>query len=245
VYAFLGAVFAMAVVKHGFGGLGANWLNPAAGAWLFVRFSWPWVFSGALEGSPLINGGFFFPDQVSSLDTSLRLFLNNMVFNPVGAVLPAGYIDLFKSSSPGIIADRGVLGLLLGSIFIISTQVNRVWAPLAYLSVFALCTRFFGALSQGYYWQGDVLFGLLTGGTLAAAFILNADPSVSPKSSPGILAVSLVSGFLGALFRWLGSEPYGVFFSAALLNAALPLVRDFENKKLYEKQKNPRREGRG
>jgi electron transport complex protein RnfD len=52
IYAAMGAVFAMAVVKHSFGGLGANWMNPAIGGWLFVRFSWSSVFNKALELSP-------------------------------------------------------------------------------------------------------------------------------------------------------------------------------------------------
>jgi electron transport complex protein RnfD len=38
-YAVMGALFAIIVVKHSFGGLGSNWMNPALGGWLFVRFS--------------------------------------------------------------------------------------------------------------------------------------------------------------------------------------------------------------
>ena len=53
LYAAAGAVFAIAVIKHSFGGLGSNWLNPAAGAWLFILFSWSPQFNSALEGSPL------------------------------------------------------------------------------------------------------------------------------------------------------------------------------------------------
>jgi len=40
VFVFLGTAFAIIVVKYSFGGLGSNWLNPALGGWLFIRFSW-------------------------------------------------------------------------------------------------------------------------------------------------------------------------------------------------------------
>ncbi|MDR1901607.1 MAG: RnfABCDGE type electron transport complex subunit D [Treponema sp.] len=240
IYAVMGAVFAMTVVKHSFGGLGANWLNPAVGAWLFVRFSWPQVFLNALEGSPLLNiqaGENFLPVPASALDTAVRSFLNNMLFNPFGAMLPGGYIDLFQSSSPGIIADRGVLGLLLGSLFIISSQVSRAWASLAYLAVFGLVTRISGALvSGGQFWQGNVLFYLLSGGTLAAAFILIADTVSSPKSSWGILLAAVLSGFLSGLFRCLGAEPYGAIYAVGLFNAFLPLIRKIENRIFYGKR---------
>lgn len=38
------AVFAIAVVKMTFGGLGRNWMNPALGGRVFVMFSWPVFF---------------------------------------------------------------------------------------------------------------------------------------------------------------------------------------------------------
>jgi electron transport complex protein RnfD len=53
LFAFLGAVFAMLVLKHSFGGLGTNWVNPALGTWLFIRVGWPGAFSDALKDSAL------------------------------------------------------------------------------------------------------------------------------------------------------------------------------------------------
>jgi len=42
----VGAFFAVALVKHGFGGLGSTLFNPAIAAWVFMNMSW-----GALTGS--------------------------------------------------------------------------------------------------------------------------------------------------------------------------------------------------
>jgi len=237
-YAALGAIFAIAVVKHSFGGLGSNWLNPAAGGWVFVRLSWPSLFSRALEGSPLeLPGMASYASMATPLDGAIRTFLNNTIFSLMKIELPGGYIDLFSSPFPGIIADRGVLILLLGTIMITACQVNRSWIPVIYLSVFSILTAFAGALPYGgEFWKGDVISALCTGGTLVAAFFLAADPATSAKSNVYIALTTAAGGVIAFLFRFLGAEPYGVVFAAVLVNALLPMVRIFERRRLYEKQ---------
>ena len=238
-YAALGAVFAVAVVKHSFGGLGSNWLNPAAGGWLFVRLSWPSLFNRALEGSPLEFFGMEADTlaMATPLDGTVRAFLNNTVFSLIRVELPEGYIDLFASPYPGIIADRGVLVLLLGTIIISAYQVNRSWIPAIYLFVFGILTAFVGALPQGgELWKGDVISALCTGGTLVAAFFLAADPATGAKSNGYIALAAAAGGAIAFLFRFYGAEPYGVVFSAVLVNAMLPMIRILEKRRLYEKQ---------
>jgi electron transport complex protein RnfD len=245
-YAAAGAVFAIAVVKHSFGGLGSNWLNPAAGGWLFIRFSWPSSFINALEGSPFsaagesIKGGSYGIDSflaaASPLDDALRSFLNRTFFSLLGAELPAGYIDLFASRFPGIIADRGVFALLLGTLIITASQVNRSWIPAVYLAAFGILVRFAGAISFGSgYWNGDVIFALCSGGTLAAAFFLAADPATAAKSNIGIFLATLAAGCIAFTFRWFGNEPYGAVFAAVIVNAMLPMFRVLESRQLYKK----------
>jgi electron transport complex protein RnfD len=262
VYAGMGAVFAMAVVKHSFGGLGSNWLNPSLGGWLFVRFSWPAAFDRALQGSPLsvlyggiregltdlqgsplgilkISGSGIFSGASSPLDGLVSSFLNSRIFLSLGAELPAGYIDLLVHRAPGIIADRGLLALLLGTVVITAFRVSRSWAPALYLGVFALLVRIFGALPfGGLLWNGDVLFGLFSGGTFAAAFLLAADPATGAKSKGGILVTVVLGAFLSWIFRYQGLESQGAFFAAALVNAATPLIREFERRRFYSQ---PRR----
>jgi electron transport complex protein RnfD len=250
--AFLGAIFAMLVLKHSFGGLGTNWVNPALGAWLFIRFGWPRAFSEALRESSLsvlagsLNRGTLdlqgspmgILNAASSVQGALDVYwttlLNRTIFLFTSSELPGGYIDLLMYSGPGIIADRGLLALLLGTIIITASQVSRFWIPLAYLGVYGLLIRFFGALPfGGGFNAGDILFGLISGGTLAAAFILIADPSTGPKSSPGLLIAAILGGALSFLFRYPGFEPYGAFFAVAMLNALSPLFRYFETRFLF------------
>ena len=262
VYAAAGAVFAMAVVKHSFGGLGSNWLNPAAGGWLFVRFSWPGVFKAALEGSPLsllseslgrgvinLQGsplGILRIDAADlfmasgPLDGTVRSIFNETIFSFLKIELPPGYLDLFASRFPGIIADRGVLLLLVGTIIITSYQVNRAWIPAVFLAVFGVLVRYAGALPYGGdLWNGDVLFALSSGGALAAAFFLAADPATGAKSNGGILLAAVAAGGIAFLFRYFGAEPYGMVYAMLFINAALPLIRIVENRALYERRAAP------
>jgi len=247
-YAALGAVFSMAVIKHSFGGLGANWLNPAAGGWLFIRFSWPAFFTEALQGSPLsaigenIRGSSYTIDSFfvvsSPLGEAFRSFLNRTIFSWLGVELPAGYMDLFASPFPGIIADRGVFILLLGTLIIIASQVNRFWIPAVYLAAFGILVRFAGALPfDSGYWNGDVIYALCSGGTFVAAFFLAADPATSAKSNIGIFFASLAAGCIAFVLRWFGNDPYGAVLTAVFLNSVLPMFKVLESRQLYKRQR--------
>jgi electron transport complex protein RnfD len=258
LFGFLGAAFATAVIKHSYGGLGSNWVNPAAGGWLFIRTAWPSAFNGSLEnsqlvrlavsvkqgledplGSPLsmlkINGW-----QSSPLDSLLSGFFNNTVFSVTGTRLPEGYLSFFSAPGPGIIADRGLFFLVLGTMIFAASRSFRFWVPAAFLVVYSLLLRIFGALPfGGGLWNGDVLFGLLSGGTVAAAFILLTDPATGPKSSPGYLVYVSLTALFAFLFRFSGNEPYGVVQAVLLGNVLVPLIRRLENKLYYEKRRLP------
>jgi electron transport complex protein RnfD len=223
LYVLLGTCFATLLVKFSFGGLGANWVNPALGAWLFLRLSWPSLFS---------LGQGFHPGGGSSLDAVIRGFFNKTIFAFTGAELPSGYVDLFLGlRGEGIIADRGLPLLILGTILLSAVQVSRVWIPAVYLGIYVLLVRTFGALPDGGgIGEGDVLYSLFSGGTLAAAFLLAADPVTGAKSPPGMLAAAVLSASLAFLFRYPGSDHCGAFSAAALVNAVVPLIRRLESR---------------
>jgi electron transport complex protein RnfD len=249
-YAALAAAFAIAVVKHSFGGLGSNWLNPGLGGWLFVRFSWPHVFVKDLAGSPLariasaLDNGSAGPlvppmelanpgrhaGQAGAFE-AVRGFLNSHIFFPLGIEIPAEYTGMLASPYPGIIADRGVFALLCGTILLLAFQAGRAWIPAVFLGVFTLLVRIAGDLPfGGLYGNGDMLFAILSGGTLAGAFILACEPSSSAKSQTGSLCAVILGALLTFVFRYGGGEPYGCFFALALVNALTPLIRSLEGR---------------
>jgi electron transport complex protein RnfD len=188
-----------------------------------------------------------------SLDKALTTGLNNTIFSLTGSELPEGYIDLLFSSAPGIIADRGLMALLLGTILIVSSQVCRFWAAPLVLGVYALLVRVFGPLSPGAgmspgafpgegLGNGDILYALLSGGTIVAAFILVLEPASGAKSALGAALIAVLAGVLTFVFRYQGNELHGAFFAIVLLNTLTPVIRSLERKSFYSS--HPYREGR-
>jgi electron transport complex protein RnfD len=270
VLVFLSSIFAMVIVKYSFGGLGANWVNPAVGAWLFARFSWPAAFEEALKDSPLtvlsalslngqtdphgsplsllaLNGvdlgravsspGAASPAGLNTMGEGVIAFFNRTIFSVLGARLPVEYGSLFTPRFPAIIADRGLLCLLIGTIVIIAFQASRAWLPVVFLLVYALLVRVFGAvLLGGALGNGDIIFGICSGGIIAAVFLINSDPVTAPKSRSGKAAAVVLAAVLSFVFRYAGFEPYGAFFAAALVNVLVPVIRGFESRLLYHKE---------
>jgi len=232
VYVFFGTAFAIIVVKYSFGGLGANWLNPALGGWLFIRFSWPAAFTDSLGEAASVSQMPVSGD-ISRIDNVVTEFFNNTIFSISGVQLPSGYIDLLFFNSPGIIADKGIFALLVGTIIITAIGINRGWVPLVFLAVYGFLIRFAGDLSpdgSGMLWNGDILYGFFSGGTIAAAFILSAEPASSAKLKPGILLTVILGAVLSWFFRYKCMEYSGCFIALVLVNGLTPLIRLIEGK---------------
>jgi len=234
VYAALGTAFAITVVKYSFGGLGSNWLNPALGGWLFIRFSWSAAFKNALDEFSVSE--MVIASDVSPIDNSVTEFLNGSVFSITGVQMPSGYIDLLFNSNNSFITDRGLFALLIGTILITAIGINRGWIPLAFLAVYGFLIRLAGD-SSGILWNGDVLYGFFSGGTIAAAFILAAEPSSSAKLKPGILFSVVLAAVLSWFFRYWCMEYAGCFIALALVNCITPIIRLVEEKIFFNHYK--------
>lgn len=252
-FAAAGAFFGIAVIKLCFGGTAAPWFNPVLGGWLFIRLSWPGSWDAATEAAPVtfistwINEVYAagagspvtilakhgFGGQNGLVITN---FLNKTVFSLIKIELPEGYFDFFINPGPGIIADRGIIALIPGSIIMFAAMVNRASVSVIYLAVTAFLVRLAGALPfGGIVGGGDVFFALFSGGTLAAALFLITEPAVAPKSGAGRLVYATLAGALTWLFRYAKAESYGAVFAIALVNCLSPLIRMIEQKRRYEK----------
>jgi electron transport complex protein RnfD len=233
VYVFFGTAFAIIVVKYSFGGLGANWLNPALGGWLFIRFSWPNVFSNTPGESAYSVSELVLTTDISTIGNTVTEFFNSSIFSVAGVQLPSGYIDLLFYNGPGLIADRGLFALLIGTIIITAIGINRGWIPLAFLAVYGFLIRFAGDVTPmgvNMFWNGDLLYGIFSGGTIAAAFIIAAEPSASAKLKPGILVTVILGAVLSWFFRYRCMEFSGCLIALAFVNCITPLLRLAEEK---------------
>ena len=222
------SIFAIAVIKYSFGGLGSNWLNPALGGWLLIRFSWPSGFAQALGDYASVSE-YTLAGSGSAAGNAVTEFFNNTILSITGVQLPAGYVDLLFYNGQGLITDRGLFILLIGTIVITAIGINRTWIPFVFLGVYGFLIRLAGDLS-GVLWNGDILYGFFSGGTIAAAFILAAEPSSSAKLKGGVIFTVVLSAFLSWFFRYKCMEYSGCFIAIALTNSLTPLIRIIEDK---------------
>ena len=144
----VGAFFAVALVKHGFGGLGSTLFNPAIAAWVFMNMSW-----GALTGSksiPHISG---YTDLLMEFGAGRLAEVSSVVLIIGGMYLIyKKYIDwripLFYLSSTIIVA------VILGE------ELSYVMTGMLFLGVFILAPD---PPTSPITKNGRIIYGLLCG----------------------------------------------------------------------------------
>jgi len=237
------SVFAIAVAKMSFGGLGRNWMNPALAGRAFVAFSWaePMAVAAAplalakagmedftvLAKGPmdfLIRKGY----PTSAMDRALTGWLNEHLLAPLGTSLPGGYLDLLLGNVPGCIGEVSALLLLLGGAALLARKIVRWETPVSYLGVFGLLVWVFGGLGfQGLLFRGDVAFQLFSGGLILGAFYMAPEPVTSPLTRRGRLIYGAGCGLLTFLIRFYGSLAEGVYLAIIFMNMFVPLINRF------------------
>ena len=199
----LGSVFAIAIVKQAFGGIGHNFINPALAARAFLLASWPtlmttWTIPGA--------------DAVSSA-------------TPLGALKMgealSSYQDMFIGNIGGCIGETSAIALIIGGLYLIARRVIDPRIPVVYIGTVALFTWIAGP--QGLF-TGDALYHILGGGLMLGAFFMATDYTTSPMSGTGKIVFAAGCGVLTSVIRLWGGYPEGVSYSIMIMNLVVPLI---------------------
>ncbi len=196
----IGAVFAVAVVKCIFGGIGFNTVNPAICARVFMILSFAEVLT-----YPVPRGA----DTVSSA-TPLE-------YLEAGADM--SIIKLFFGVRGGCIGEVCVAALLLGGAYLLYKKVIRIHIPAAYLGAVFLLSIIFE--------DGDVVRALmwtLSGSCVLGAVFMATDYVSSPVTPTGKLLYGAGCGALTALIRFYGGYPEGVSFAILFMNFTVPFI---------------------
>lgn len=212
---FLGAAFAILVVKLPFGGTGRYLFSPTAAALAVLTSCWP-------------HRLFTYPALHTTLPLTMEVPLDTVVTetSPAGQLFRGAYTvydstTLLMGMIPGPIAATGVLVLLAASVylFIRHSAFLSVTVPyiVACVSMAILFPRVEGS------WQASVVMELGSGYLLfAGIFLLNS--CITPRSRPGKVLYGLLAGVLVMLLRYFGQYEEGVCFAILLVNALAPLV---------------------
>lgn len=228
------AAFAMLVVKHTFGGLGRNWMNPALAGVIVARVSWPEAFRGLIAarwtaaGMAPLDAGSMSGWRPSMVDASVLGWLNGHVLEPIGLRLPTGTFDLLVGIRAGGIGELSVPLLLAGAAVLIARRIIRWQIPASALAAFAVLTWILGGLpAGGGAFTGRPFFHLAAGSLLLIVFFSATDPVTSPLTARGQLIYGAGTGCLAFLLRFYGSIPDGAALAVLLMNCVVPLLDRF------------------
>jgi electron transport complex protein RnfD len=249
----IASVFAIAVVKMAFGGLGRNWMNPALAGRVFVTFSWTgfmtswklplswsadavtgatvlgFVKAGLMDFQGSVQGPIGF---LASKGYTIGRLPDFLAF--LGRWFPGRYGALFIGNTPGCIGEVSALLLLLGSIYLFAKKIITWEIPVSYIGSFALMIWFLGGRPfGGGVFTGDVLFHMLAGGLMLGALYMATDMVSSPLTRKGMIIYGVGAGFLTFLIRIYGSFPEGVSLAIIIMNMFVPLINRITKPKVF------------
>ncbi|WP_297281593.1 RnfABCDGE type electron transport complex subunit D [uncultured Anaerococcus sp.] len=218
----IGAVFAIAVVKMAFGGLGQNIVNPALAARAFLLASWSDTMSTFVP-----------PERVATLKSVSTISALSSA-TPLAEPKTYSIMDLFLGNIPGSLGEVSALALLIGFIYLLVRKVVNIKMPLVYI----LTATLLGGLFQGF---DNILQYVLSGGLLLGAFFMLTDYTTSPVTPKGQIVYAVLAGLLTAIIRSYGGYPEGVSYSILLANLVVPIIEKYTMPKVfgvnYSKQK--------
>jgi len=241
------SVFAIAVVKHTFGGLGRNWMNPALAGRVFVLFSWtPQMTSWApprFTALTRLLGGTQYASLVPAEGAYDALSGATALGAGADSFLASGtYWDLFIGNIPGCIGEVSALLLILGVVYLVWKGIVSISIPAAYIASFAFFTWLFGGLPSGAgIAHGAVLFHLFSGGLVLGALYMATDMVTSPLTNKGMVIYGAGCGILTFLIRTYGGFPEGVSLAIILMNIAVPLIDRFTGPTVFGKIKEEKK----
>lgn len=232
----VGSVFAIAIAKLPFGGLGYNLLNPALAARAFLLLSWPvhmtaWSapsrgsmsgINAITEATPL--GVYRFAHGVLGDPSCAQQDLSLAATCMRELTSRASLKNLFLGNHGGSLGETSVLLLLVGAIYLLARRIISWRIPVAYLGTVALVTWIWGG-EQAF--QGYPLFHVMAGGLALGAFFMATDIVTTPVTPRGKLLFGAGCGVLTSIIRLWGGYPEGVCYSILMMNTAVPLIDRF------------------
>lgn len=218
--AVVGSVFAIAIGKQIFGGIGYNPFNPALAARVALLASFPAAMTRWSEWT--IPS----PVGIDAVTTSTPLGLAKTSLATSGA-LPFAFdsataTQFLLGNMNGCIGEVSAAALILGGIYLLARRVISWHIPVSYIVTVAI----FAAILRQSDPEANMpaLFHVLAGGLMIGAIYMATDMVTSPLTPAGMLIFGVGCGLLTMTIRKWGGYPEGVSFSILLMNAVTPLI---------------------
>lgn len=221
--AILGSMFAIAIVKQPFGGLGHNFVNPALAGRAFLVACWPVAMTT-----------WFAPKGAEALTTAATAVDTITTATPL-AIVKAGeaisspmLLDMAIGSTGGTIGEASAIALIIGGIYLIAKRIIRWRIPVTYIvTVFGLSYLLGG---MDFMISGAHVLG---GGLMLGAFFMATDYTTSPVTPKGQWIMGIGCGIMTVIIRLYSNSAEGVSFSILLMNVCVPLIDRFTKPKIF------------
>ncbi len=220
----VGSVFAVAIGKQAFGGLGRNIFNPALAGRAFLMAAWPQHMTTFTRP--------FAVDAVTQA-TPLVLLKEGKAFGLPDMGLD--YFDLLLGFRGGALGEVCALALVLGGVYLLLRRIITWHIPVTFILTAGAFGWVFG--SPGGFFKGDFLFQILSGGLLLGAIYMATDYVTSPITKKGQFIFGVCCGLLTGVIRRWGGYPEGVCYAILFMNAAVPMIDRFTQPRRYGEKK--------
>ena len=212
----VGSAFAIIVVKCLFGGLGANFANPAVTARVFLLICFSTTVAGG--AAPLISANM---DLVTGA-TPLNVLAN-------GGELP-NMVDMFLGLRGGAIGESCMPAILIGFAYLAIRKVIHFETPLIMVAtVFVLSLIVDKSLNTA-------LYQVMAGGLVFGAVFMATDYVTTPITRTGKMIFAFGCGLMTFLIRYFGNYPEGVSFSILFMNILSPYIESWTAPKAFGKR---------
>jgi electron transport complex protein RnfD len=215
VFTALGAIFAVAVGKEIFGGLGYNIFNPALVGRAFLQAAFPIAITTWEKPN-------FAVDSVSSA-TPLAAFK----FDSVSTQLS----PMMLGNVGGSIGETSSLAILIGGVFLISIGIVNYRVPLAMILGVFIFGGIFWLIDPAVY--PSPVFHLFAGAFLFGALFMATDWVTSPITGRGMWIYGLSISLVLVVIRLFGGLPEGVMYAILFMNAFVPLINRYTKPKIF------------
>jgi electron transport complex protein RnfD len=232
-----GALFAIVVAKHLYGGLGFNVFNPAMAGYVVILIAYPMymtIWTAPRIGDLDYHYMNFYETARYTLTGSLPDYLT------VDAISRATPLDSVKTGLANmqtfdeihrlpLMGDFGGRGwewignfTAIGGAWLLMLKIIRWQIPTGVLAGVLLPSGLMYMLDTGVHASPG--FYLFSGGTILCAFFIATDPVTAATSPRGRLIYGFGIGLLIYVIRRWGSYADGVAFAVLLMNMAAPAI---------------------
>lgn len=223
--AAFGSLVAIVVVKQLFGGIGANFANPAITARIVMLIAFSgtmttWVFPDALASAAaaFVNATTAISGTTDAVSSATTLVI---LKGESAAALPS-IQNMLLGIRGGCLGETSAIALVIGGVYLLVRRVITWHTPVAFIGTVFLLTLLLGKQPE---------YQILSGGLLIGAFFMATDYSTTPNTDWGRVIFGVGCGLITVLIRVWGNYPEGVSFSILLMNILAPYISKATRKK--------------